>query len=95
MSQALVHCNDTTKKDETDIYIFKNVKVDIFHGKEKQLNRCFVLQNFRIAKKSGNIFSAYFQYAENHMRGKLRGFRSTSGYLGSVRCLAIIRRFIL
>ena len=26
---------------------------------------------------------------------KFHGFRSTSGYLGSVGCLAIIRRFIL
>ena len=26
---------------------------------QKLLNRCFVLQNFRIAKKSGNIFLAY------------------------------------
>ena len=26
---------------------------------KKVSNRCFVLQNLRIAKKSGNIFSAY------------------------------------
>ena len=28
-------------------------------AKVEQLHRCFVLQNFRIATKSGNIFSAY------------------------------------
>ena len=31
-----------------------NVLLIIFH-----LIRCFVLQNFRIAKKSGNMFSTY------------------------------------
>ena len=29
---------------------------------QKRINRCFVLQNFRITKKSGNIFSAYWKY---------------------------------
>ena len=41
------------------------------------------------------------KWIENHMRRIMRaifisrGFRSASGYLGSVRCLAFIRRFIL
>ena len=29
---------------------------------DKVLYRCFVLQNFRIATKSGNVFSAYWKY---------------------------------
>ena len=53
-----------------EIYLTFIKRWDFF--RKTYLNRCFVLQNFGIARKSGNIFSAYccwtkkyIQYAEN------------------------------
>ena len=40
--------------------------------REQRLNRCFVLQNFRIAKKSGNIFSAYWKYFSSDTRQSMK-----------------------
>ena len=61
------------------------------------LNRYFVLQNFRIAKNSGIIFSAYWKYFFVRHSSEYEtsdNSQTHSGHLGSVRCLAIIRRFI-
>ena len=70
------------------------------------LNRCFVLQNLELQRKA----ESHFQYTKSTSSSDTRqsmkrqiwcaiflshGFRSASGYLGSVRYLAIIRRFRL
>ena len=38
---------------------FKTPQIRSESGRKSVLYRCFVLQNFRIATKSGNIYSAY------------------------------------